>query len=241
MSKLPACLLSTAYFPPVSYFAALANAETAVIERCETYQKQSYRTRCHIYSANGLLVLTLPVLRTVPAVPEAGLAAQAPTHKADIREIRVDYTKPWLQQHKRALEAAYCSSPFFEYYRDDLFAVLDRREEFLLELNTALTELLAELIGLSVRVAGTDSYRETAPPGTADLRRLIHPKRKGSAPLQVWGMEKPYYQVFSGKQGFLPDLSVLDLLFNEGPESISYLKMPDASRLLRLSEPESER
>lgn len=229
-NRFSECILSTAYFPPVEYFVALANSEKAVIERCEIYQKQSYRTRCHIYSANGLLVLTLPVLRTVPEEPVPGYPEYAQmnvkTHKAYIKDIRIDYTKPWLQQHKRALEAAYQSSPFFEYYMDDIFGLLDRKEKYLLDLNTGLTELLAELTGISVCLSGTESYRETYPAGIPDLRTRIHPKNKEKTFLQECNMEKPYYQVFSGKQGFLPNLSVLDLLFNEGPDSISYLKMP---------------
>ena len=119
-------LLSTAYFPPIEYFAVIANSRRAEIESGEMYQKQSYRTRCHINGANGLLVLTLPVPRS--ALKEDG----ASSHKIPTSNLKVDYSKPWLIQHKRALEAAYMSSPFFEYYMDDIYEILNSGEESLL-------------------------------------------------------------------------------------------------------------
>lgn len=210
-------LLSTAYFPPVEYFAAIANSIGVVIEADEMYQKQSYRTRCHIPSGNGLLVLTVPAMR-VDGV-----------HKSPIKEIRIDYSKPWLMQHKRALEAAYRSSPFFEYYRDDLFGILDKKEKYLLDLNTELTRKIMELIGLKdiLRFSETFLAPEEAAeiPSVEDWRERIHPKYKGENLLQVYKIEKPYYQVFTNKQGFISNLSVIDLLCNEGPNSISFLKI----------------
>ena len=106
-------LLSTAYFPPIEYFAVIANSRKVEIESGEMYQKQSYRTRCHINGANGLLVLTVPVLRS--AVKDEGSS-----HKIPTADLKIDYSKPWILQHKRALEAAYMSSPFFEYYMDEI-------------------------------------------------------------------------------------------------------------------------
>ena len=115
-------ILSTAYFPPIEYFAVMANSQQVYIQGGEMYQKQSYRTRCSINSANGVLVLTMPVLRSNSQAdsPEA-----KSTHKVYIEDIHIDYSKPWVLQHKRAIEAAYMSSPFFEYYKDDIFAILD--------------------------------------------------------------------------------------------------------------------
>ncbi len=207
-------LLSTAYLPPIEYFAAIANSNKITIEREEIYQKQSYRTRCHIYSGNGILVLNVPVLRS----SESG-------HKIPIKEIKIDYSKPWISQHKRGLEAAYKSSPFFEYYQDDIFSVIDKKETFLIDLNSKLTELFAELIGIDFNLIYTQSYH-TANDGNSilDLRDRIHPKNKQESILQELKIEKPYYQVFNSKQGFIPNLSIIDLLCNEGPNSISYLK-----------------
>lgn len=216
-------LLSTAYLPPIEYFAVLANSKMVEIESGEMYQKQSYRTRCHINGANGLLVLTVPVLRS--AAKEDG----ENSHKLPIASLRIDWSKPWLLQHKRALEAAYMSSPFFEYYMDDIYEILDSKEEYLLNLNTRLTKKIAELIGIETPLAlSNGNYIIPQSPelelnGITDFRDSIHPK-KCSTILESLKLNKPYWQVFTNKQGFVPNLTILDLLFNEGPNSISYLE-----------------
>lgn len=216
-ARFDTVLLSTAYLPPVEYFAAMANASVTLLEGEEMYQKQSYRTRCHIISGNGILVLTVPVLR------------KDGVHKCPIKEVRIDYSKPWLLQHKRALEAAYMSSPFFEYYADDLFPILDKKEKFLVDLNLLLIRKIAELIGIKENIQITRDFLNPAdlPAGgrITDLREAIHPKNTRENLLQRLGKEKPYYQVFTNKQGFVPNLSILDLLCNEGPNSISFLKI----------------
>ena len=215
-------LLSAAYCPPVQYFAAMAEEFTlspdrvipsiVYIEGCENYQKQSYRNRCVIYSQSGPEALTLPV------VHEGG------THKIPVREIRVDYSKGWVIRHKRAIASAYGTSAFFEYYCDGLFAILDSRPETLFELDMSITRFFIEKTGIPVDLRVTDSY--TAPCSGIygeDLRECIHPKRPDGI-LARLALEKPYFQVFSRKYGFVRNLSVMDLLFNEGPDSISYLK-----------------
>ena len=230
-------LLSTAYFPPVSYFAAMAeemeglsnrldgssslelSPSVVYIEACENYQKQSYRNRCRFYAADGVQALTFPV------VHEGG------THKLPISEIKVDYSTPWLQQHERAIVSAYRTSAYFEYYQDELFGILESRPERLFDLNMALIRFFTEKTGLCVDIRVTEDYsRDGAvlqPDGSEtlcdDLREKIHPKRTNNI-LSDLGLEKPYFQVFSGKYGFQPDLSIMDLLFNEGPDSILYLK-----------------
>lgn len=215
-------LLSTAYLPPIEYFVAIENSGRVEIECGEMYQKQSYRTRCHINGANGLLVLTLPVLRSAARGEES-------SHKIPVAQLKIDYSKPWLLQHKRALEAAYMSSPFFEYYMDDLYAVLDSGEESLLAMNTRLVHTISELIGIQTPIVmsdgnfiapGSDLLQER---GISDFRDSIHPK-KPALLMERLKMNKPYWQVFTNKQGFVPNLSVLDLLFNEGPNAISYLE-----------------
>ena len=173
---LDTSLLSTAYLPSIEYFAAIANSKRIEIESGEMYQKQSYRTRCHINGANGLLVLTLPVRRS--AAKE-----QQSSHKLPTSELLIDYSKPWLLQHKRALEAAYMSSPFFEYYMDDLYQILDSGETSLLKMNTELTLKIAELIGIETPIKLTDGNfilpqsAELAKNGITDLRESIHPKK----------------------------------------------------------------
>lgn len=217
-------LLSTAYFPPIEYFAVIANSGKAVIECGEMYQKQSYRTRCHINGANGLLVLTLPVLRS------AGKESGNNSHKLPTANLRIDWSKPWLLQHKRALEAAYMSSPFFEYYMDEIYEILDSGEDNLLSLNTRLTLKVAELIGIGTPISQSDGNyimpesEDLLTNGITDFRDTIHPKRESHI-LETLKLNKPYWQVFTNKQGFVPNLTILDLLFNEGPNSISFLEL----------------
>lgn len=189
------------------------------IEACENYQKQSYRNRCRFYAADGVQTLSFPI------VHEGG------THKLPISEIKVDWSKPWLQQHKRAIISAYRTSAYFEYYQDELFDILDRRQERLFDLNMDLMHFFIGKTGLAVDLRITSEYSRDGlaamPDGSTvacrDLRETIHPKRENII-LKDLGLEKPYFQVFSRKHGFQSDLSVMDLLFNEGPDSILYLK-----------------
>ena len=190
------------------------------IEACENYQKQSYRNRCRFYAADGVQDLNIPV------VHEGG------THKLPIRELKIDWSKPWLQQHSRAIISAYRTSAFFEYYMDDFFALYEQRPETLLELNTSLLRFLLEKLGIAADVRYTTEYSregvvseisEATAVRCQDLREVIHPKRPNSI-LSGLGLEKPYFQVFAQKHGFQSDLSAIDLLFNEGPDGLVYLK-----------------
>ena len=232
-------LFSTAYFPPVSYFAAIAqemeglikkgarrknnlptplSSSVVFIEACENYQKQSYRNRCRFYGADGVQTLSFPILH------ENG------THKNLISEVKIDYSKPWVLQHKRAIISAYSTSAYFEYYKDELFAILDSQPEKLIDLNTALMKFFIEKTGIKASVHMTSEYSTDAIATfegkqiqCEDLREVIHPKRKNDI-LRSLELEKPYFQVFSPKHGFQSDLSIMDLLFNEGPDSILFLK-----------------
>ncbi|MDD2595333.1 MAG: WbqC family protein [Bacteroidales bacterium] len=208
MSCFDRITLTTAYFPPIEYFFAIANSNEVFIEQSEYYQKQSYRNRCYIYATDGKDFLNIPMSRDV-------------THKLPIREIKIDYTKPWLLQHERAIVSAYQSSPFFEYYRDDLFPILERKETYLFDLNCLLLEKLLCLVGLKTRIQYTDTFIPISENG--DLREVIQPKYRGDNLLHQYKKEKTYYQVFSNRYGFINNLSILDLLSNEGPNSISFL------------------
>lgn len=224
-------LLTTAYFPPISYFAAIAedmeglvrtkgedrrsipssplSPSTIYIEACENYQKQSYRNRCHFYAADGKQSLSFPI------------AHSEGTHKHLISEVLIDYSKPWALQHKRAIISAYRTSAYFEYYQDELFAVLDSKPERLLDLNTRLLEFFLDKIGIKAEIRMTENYSQNT--DCEDLREVIHPKRSDNI-LEKLELNKPYFQVFAEKHGFIPNLSIMDLLFNEGPDSIIYLK-----------------
>lgn len=201
-------VVSTAYCPPVEYFMAASDAGRLLVESRESYVKQTYRNRCRIYACDGILSLTVPV--SLPHDDRAVCAAV------------IDYTKPWLQQHKRAMVSAYRTSAFFEYYQDDIFEILDSRPETLLELNGRLLSKLSELLGIRCEIGYTDVYRNSYGDGFVDLRDTLAPKK--TVPEIFRNRYKPYYQVFSEKFGFIPGLSVLDLLFNEGPNAISFLQ-----------------
>lgn len=201
--------LSTAYFAPVSYYMALLAYDRIVIEQWCNYTKQTYRNRCHIAGANDVLSLSVPVVK-----PD--------TLKCPTRDIRISDHGEWRHLHWNAIASAYGSSPFFEYYQDDIRPFFEKRYTFLLDFNEAIRQTLCELIGLEPHVEYTDQYAQPAP-GEADLREAIHPKRNIAETIPSMHL-KPYYQVFAPKYGFLPDLSILDLLMNMGPESILILK-----------------
>ena len=184
---------------------------TVWIEAWEHYQKQSYRNRCRIYAADGPQDLNFPIVHD-------GNPFALP-----VREIRVDYSTPWLVRTQRAIESAYRTAPFFDHYRDGLFALMDRRIEGLLDWDLALTRWCLQQLRLPVELRLTDRYTpQNSGIYGEDLREAIHPKRPNGI-LASLGLARPYYQVFAPKFGFIPDLSILDLLFNEGPDAISYI------------------
>lgn len=210
MTSRPVCaVLSTAYFPPVEYFMAAAMTGSILIEAQESYVKQSYRNRCRIYACDGVLSLTVPV--------------SMPENSRGISMAVVDYSKPWLQQHERAIVSAYRTSAFFEYYQDDIFPILESRPAGLLDLNMALTLRLLDLLGIRCSVSLTEEYRQSYGPEFLDLRDALHPKK--TVPEIFRDRLRPYYQVFLAKFGFIPGLSAVDLLFNEGPDALSYLAL----------------
>ena len=200
-------LLSSAYLPPVEYFFAIANAPCATIDHSEKYQKQSYRTRCRIATANGMEELQVPVCHD---------------HLYDfpISAVKIDYSTDWVHRHATAMISAYRNSPFFEYYWDDIYAILQSKPEFLVELNQLLLTKLLELFHVERPIKSTTEYVKSAP---EDFRALISPKRKEAGLLEINNAEKTYYQVFSARNGFIPNLSAVDLLFNEGPQATDFL------------------
>lgn len=201
-------IFSTAYFPPVSYVSMIRKSETAFIEGCENYQKQSYRSRCYICSSNGPLFLNIPVGRSENA-------------RRPIRDVRLDYSTSWVENHQRALVSAYSSTPYFDcYFHEDFKPIYDSRPVFLFDMNMMFLEKVLELCGVSVPVSVTDDYLRDESEDVMIFRDTIHPKRSRPSCIEK---AKPYYQIFSDRYGFVEDLSIIDLLFHEGPNSISFL------------------
>lgn len=207
MPSIP--LLSSAYLAPVRYYAHLYTAPHAVIETCDNYVKQTYRNRCLIAGPNGVQALTVPIEKTALG-------------KTAMRDIRISDHGNWRHLHWNALQSSYERSPFFEYYADDLRPFYERRIGFLLDFNEGLQQTILNLLDLSPTILHTDAYLAAPSEDMLDLRELISPKR----PLQddTTFTPQPYYQVFSHKHGFQADLSIVDLLFNMGPEARIILK-----------------
>ncbi|HBH85085.1 MAG: hypothetical protein A2X05_07890 [Bacteroidetes bacterium GWE2_41_25] len=196
-------LVSTAYIPPVAYFSLLSSADEVLIEREENYVKQTYRNRCYILSANGPHILSVPVLI-------------GSFHKTAVKDIRIDFSKRWQQVHLRAMIAAYRSSPYFEYYFDKFEQIIAVDHEFLLDLNMEFILLISNILRIDTPITYTTHFEPvTAKP--ADFRYTYTPKK----PEQVEYRE--YMQVFQYGKGFVPGLSIADLIFNMGPDSYQYL------------------
>lgn len=194
---IDAVVLSTAYFPPIEFFALLARNSVVYLESHEHYCKQSWRNRCRILSPNGPLDLNIPVVHDGDIF-----------HK-EIKDIRVDYTTDWVRRTEYAIDTAYFSSPFFEYYRDEVFAILDSRPGTLWELDGKTIAFCCRKLGIAPAISETEEY--------VGASVNLSPKIASSY------VGRPYWQVFRDRFGFVPGLSMLDLIFNEGPEALSYL------------------
>ncbi|MDR1810467.1 MAG: WbqC family protein [Prevotella sp.] len=201
--------LSSAYLAPVQYYTKMLNGNGVFIEKYEHYVKQSYRNRCTILSANGPMTLSVPVEHTG-------------AEKCLTKDVRMAEQGNWRHIHQQAIISAYNSSPFFEYYWDDFRPFYEKKYRFLFDFNEELRVLICELLGIDIsRIRYTDAYRTELPPEIDDYRNTIHPKKHIADPCFV---PRPYYQVFSEKFGFIANLSIIDLLFNMGNESLLVLK-----------------
>ena len=197
-------LLSTAYLAPISYYAILLQHPNCRIELHEHFIKQSIRNRCDIYGANGKLRLSIPKQRKGSS-------------KTIIENLKISYRNNWQKQHWNAIESAYNSSPFFEYYKDDLKPLFKEKEEYLVNFNSKLQNTILSMLHQENMIKNTIEYLHKG--DFFDLRNY------------TWKLknQEKYDQVFMENQGFIPNLSILDLLFNLGPESIDYLHNIDLS------------
>ena len=194
-------LLHPTYFPTIASFSLLVK-EPCLLEVSDNYQKQTYRNRTYIYGANGKQILTVPILHT-----------GGETGRQLYKDVRVDNQVAWQKLHWKTLQTAYRTTPYFEYYEDKIAPIFTQKHEFLLDLNLRTIEAVLACLHTDVSWEQTTAYHSTYD-GVTDYRYLTDAK----AAYEV--SQDPYYQIFSDKHGFIPNLSILDLLFHEGHKSI---------------------
>lgn len=190
--------------PDVRWTALFLNAENPMIELFETYRKQSCRTRCNVMTANGLQVLTVPVVKTNG-------------NHTMTKDVAISYREPWQQIHRRCLEAAYRKTPYFDYYFPYLEKAFSSRFETVVELNEFCLKFILKVLKINKEIVYTEDYSKISKPED-DYRVVLS---KCSSPMDF----PKYYQVFEDRQPFVSNLSVLDLIFNEGPQAKDYLLM----------------
>lgn len=194
------------YLPCLEYFAVLLSAEKVIIEKHEQYIKQSYRNRCYINTANGLLKLVVPIT--------------AKHSKALVSDVKVDKNGSWQNNHWRAISSAYGKAPFFDHYEEELHQIVFKGHQFLFDLNMDLLSFCLQNLQVSLSLTESTSYQKTPQEDITDLRSVIGPKNPHSR--REYYLPSPYLQVFGNK--FASNLSFIDLLFCEGPNAIQIIK-----------------
>lgn len=198
-------LIHPTYFPSISNFAAMVQSESITFEVADNFQKQTNRNRAYIYSPNGIQLLNIPVKHSKESHQKT-------------KDIKIETDFDWQKQHFKSLEAAYRSSPFFEYFEDDIRPIFEKKQLFLLDLNFEIVALLSKCFRIKLDYTTTTEYfHEVDTETITDLRALVNGKKD----LSIF---ENYTQVFDDKHGFINNLSVLDLLFNEGKYAMDYLK-----------------
>jgi hypothetical protein len=196
-------VLPVFYLPPVDYFSKLNSYNPDfLIEKCEHFPKQTYRNRANIYSPDGILTLVVPVAK--------GSKVHTP-----IKDVKISYDFNWQRLHWMSLQACYRRSAYFEYYEDDFAPFYETKEAFLFDYNEKMLQILLKLLKIKASINYTETY-EAEYPILTDLRDAFSSKK----PSQF--QQKPYFQVFEERHGFMKNLSIIDLLFNQGPQSINY-------------------
>ena len=215
-------IFPTAYFPCISYVAQYLAEEDPVIEIFDTYHKQTYRNRCHVMTANGVQLLSIPV-------------RQVNGNHTMTKDMVISTVEPWQQIHRRCLESAYKASPYFDHYYGYIAPIFEQRYERLVDLNDASLAAILKMLKVKKEIVHTNDYAKEADVDfrnvfvkrqqpTANSQQLTANSQQPTANSQQLTPLPSYYQVFEQKFPFAPDLSVLDLIFNEGPEAMDYLK-----------------
>ncbi len=198
-------LFQPTYFSPIYQFQKLVNADKVVFEVQDNFQKQTYRTRFKIYTPNGIQTLHIPI-----------------KHKKGVRQktrdVEIEYSFRWQRKHFKSLQNSYRSSPYFEFYEDDIAPLYEKKHKYLLDFLLLTQELSFEMLQIDIPYSKTIAY-EPSYPSELDFRYFDNAKIKKEFKV------KKYTQVFEQKHGFIPNLSILDLLFNEGPNAISILSI----------------
>ncbi|HWS60589.1 MAG TPA: WbqC family protein [Flavobacterium sp.] len=198
-------LLFPTYFPSISNFVAIAQAENIVFEMEDNFQKQTNRNRTYIYSPNGIQLLNIPIKHSKEAHQKT-------------KEIKIENDFNWQKQHFKSLEAAYRTSPFFEFFEDEILPIFEKKHQFLMDLNFETMEFVTKCLRMKFDYETSIEYfHEQNPNHILDFRHLVEGKKDKS-------QFESYTQVFDDKHGFLNNLSILDLLFNEGKFALDYLK-----------------
>ena len=196
-------LLYPTYFPNVASYMVMAQTEKIELEVQDSYQKQTYRNRCYIYGANGKLGLHIPVL-------------YSQKNRQNTSDILIDNTTNWQSIHWKSIESAYKTSPFFEYYEDDLTSLFTTKKKYLLNFNLECIEVINSCLNLYFDYSKTLQFNKEA--NEKDYRHLVNARKETQIKTTL------YMQVFQEKHGFIHNLSVLDLLFNEGPNAKNFLR-----------------
>ena len=205
-------LLQTTYFGPIQWYQKLYRYDQTLIEQYDSYQKQTYRNRCVIATANGLQTLTVPVEHSVNSQE---LSANSPK----VKDLRISDHNQWRRIHWNALQSAYSESPFFDYYADDIRPFFEKRYEFLIDFNEAIRQTVCDLLDIHPNVSYTSDF-SLQPSAIDDYREVVNAKHpQADADFQP----RRYWQVFEDRHGFQANLSILDLLFNMGNEAVFYL------------------
>lgn len=200
-------LVHPTYFPTIAHFVAFANAKEVIFEKEDNFQKQTYRNRMFIYAANGKLLLNIPVQHDKEG------------NKIRYADIQIKNSEDWQKQHWKSIESAYRTSPFFEYYEDDLKAVFFQPQTSLYDLNIGIFKIICDCIELDTSIRFTEKFnKDYTDSSIIDLRNLALAKKGVHVELEQ------YTQVFGMKHGYENNLSILDLLFNEGPNTLNYLE-----------------
>lgn len=202
-------LIHPSYFPSISHFVAMLQADKITFEMEDNFQKQTNRNRAFIYSANGKQMLNIPIKHSKEL-------------KQKYKDVRIEHAFGWQKQHFKSLEAAYRTSPYFEYFEDEIRPIFEGKPEFMLDLNLQIHEVLCSCLGIVLPYEQTKDYHKEVSNDITDLRTLINGKKDTN-------IYTPYIQVFDEKHGYLNNLSILDLLFNEGRHAIDYLKKQSLS------------